>query len=328
MEQNMQESIINKNYINNLKNVGKYSQEVINLVEEDIEYGLTAEQTQLYLKKNIKFPQMKAISRCLRKGADEAFVKLLEKYDMSGNQMQVVIEFWEKGVSFDTIENVIKSGEKPAMMHKTFEAILEKEKQAKETTGVSQDYVKELEKKLSDTEAILNGEQDKLNKANATVARLREQNEEKKKEMERMQKRIETLEDKILEKAPEKTSEKAEVPVNAEAGNIPQSYQMPVSDTSSGVISNVLVEKSTGKGNQRAYTGLLGKLGFMKKSRSDIVKLLASGDLVPAQLVQIKSAIEKGLTESQLVELINNNVAAEKMKEIIDIAVLENSMVY
>ena len=40
----------------------------------------------------------------------------------------------------------------------------------------------------------------------------------------------------------------------------------------------------------------------------------------------IKSAIEKGLTESQLVELINNNISAEKMKEIIEIAVLENSM--
>ena len=65
---------------------------------------------------------------------------------------------------------------------------------------------------------------------------------------------------------------------------------------------------------------------FKKKSRADIVKLVASGALVPAQLVQIKSAIEKGLTESQLVELINNNISAEKMKEIIEIAVLENSM--
>lgn len=62
------------------------------------------------------------------------------------------------------------------------------------------------------------------------------------------------------------------------------------------------------------------------RSRADIVRLVATGDLVPAQLVQIKSAIEKGLTESQLVELINNNISAEKMKEIIEIAVLENSM--
>lgn len=53
---------------------------------------------------------------------------------------------------------------------------------------------------------------------------------------------------------------------------------------------------------------------------------MASGDLVPDQLMQLKSAIERGLTESQLVELINNNVSAEKMKEIIEIAVLENAM--
>ena len=32
------------------------------------------------------------------------------------------------------------------------------------------------------------------------------------------------------------------------------------------------------------------------------------------------------IRQGQLVELINNNVSAEKMKEIIEIAVLENSM--
>ena len=54
------------------------------------------------------------------------------------------------------------------------------------------------------------------------------------------------------------------------------------------------------------------RLGFKKKSRQDIVKLVAAGNLVPAQLIQIKSGIERGLTEGQLVELINNNVSAEK----------------
>ena len=71
---------------------------------------------------------------------------------------------------------------------------------------------------------------------------------------------------------------------------------------------------------------LFARLSFKKKSRADIVKLVVSGNLVPAQLVQIKSAIEKGLTETQLIELITNNISAEKMKEIIEIAVLENSM--
>ena len=388
MERSIEESIKNRNYINDLRSAAKYSPEIIDLVESDIEYGLTEEQTKLYLKRNIKLPQMKLMSQCLRKGADEAFVELLTKYDMSGHQIQVAIEFLEKGISVENIETVVANGENPAMMRKSFEQMLEKVKQVRSSSEVAPEYVQglvkqieeavakiqfqeerydelnkklkvfenskkdedvhdELVKKLGDTEAELSTQQDQLNRANATIARFREQIEDKKKEMERMQNRIDTLEDKLLEKA-EIKSEKKETPKEAEkqqeavqsqtvleerpvAGSfyqIPVYYQLPVVDANGRVVQHVQVERTIRKGNQGAFTGLLGKLGFMKKSRQDIVKLLASGDLVPAQLVQIRSAIEKGLTESQLVELINNNVSAEKMKEIIDIAVLENSMDY
>lgn len=388
MERSIEESIKNRNYINDLRSAAKYSPEIIDLVESDIEYGLTEEQTKLYLKRNIKLPQMKLMSQCLRKGADEAFVELLTKYDMSGHQIQVAIEFLEKGISVENIETVVANGEKPAMMRKSFEQMLEKVKQVRSSSEVAPEYVQglikqieeavakiqfqeerydelnkklkifenskkdedvhdELVKKLGDTEAELSTQQDQLNRANATIARFREQIEDKKKEMERMQNRIDTLEDKLLEKA-EMKSEKNVTPKEAEkqqeavqsqtvleerpvAGSsyqIPVYYQLPVVDANGRVVQHVQVERTIRKGNQGAFTGLLGKLGFMKKSRQDIVKLLASGDLVPAQLVQIRSAIEKGLTESQLVELINNNVSAEKMKEIIDIAVLENSMDY
>lgn len=388
MERSIEDSIKNKTYISDLRSAAKYSQDVIDLVEADIEYGLTKEQTQLYLKRNIKFPQMKLMSQCLRKGADKDFVELLTKYDMSGHQIQVAIEFWEKGVSIEHIEAVIANGDKPAIMRKEFEEILEKVKQVKTSSEIAPDYVKglvkqieeavakiqfqeerydelnkklkvfenskkdeevhkRLVKKLEDTEAELSGQQDQLNRANATIARLREQIDEKEKEMEKMQNRIDTLEDKLLEKAagatvkqesPEKPEESKEhlgnqtvfdeKSVAERPYQIPVFYQLPVVDANGRVIQHVQVERTVRKANAGAFAGLLGKLGFMKKSRQDIVKLLASGDLVPAQLVQIRSAIEKGLTESQLVELINNNVSAEKMKEIIDIAVLENSMDY
>ena len=374
MERSIEDSIKNKTYISDLRSAAKYSQEVIDLVEADIEYGLTKEQTQLYLKRNIKFPQMKLMSQCLRKGADKDFVELLTKYDMSGHQIQVAIEFWEKGVSVEHIEAVIANGDKPAMMRKAFEEILEKVKQVKTSSEIAPDYVKGLVKqieeavakiqfqeerydelnkklkvfenskkdeevhkglvkKLEDTEVELSGQQDQLNRANATIARLREQIDEKEKEMEKMQNRIDTLEDKLLEKAagatvkqkaPEKPEESKEPlgnqtvfdekPVAERPYQIPVFYQLPVVDANGRVIQHVQVERTVRKANTGAFTGLLGKLGFMKKSRQDIVKLLASGDLVPAQLVQIRSAIEKGLTESQLVELINNNVSADWTK--------------
>ena len=54
--------------------------------------------------------------------------------------------------------------------------------------------------------------------------------------------------------------------------------------------------------------------------------MVASGNLTPEQLQQIRIGMEKKLTENQLLNLINNNVPADQMKEIIEIAVLENSM--
>ncbi|NLE00049.1 MAG: hypothetical protein GX640_09250 [Fibrobacter sp.] len=403
MERSVEESIKNRSYIDTLRSAAKYSPEIIDLVESDIAYGLTEEQTKLYLKRNIKLPQMKMMSQCLRKGASDEFIELLTKYDMSGHQIQVAIEFLEKGISVENIETVVANGEKPAMMRKSFEQMLEKVKQVRSSSEVAPEYVKglvkqieeavakiqfqeerydELNKKLkifenskkdeavhdglvkqlSDTEKVLNSQQENLNRANATISRLREQIDEKIKEMERMQNRISDLEDKLVNMATAKATEPVQKPVNADipdekpaegskptvkadeitgaqtffserplpqgAYQIPVYYQLPVVDANGRVVQRVQVERTIRKGNQGALTGFLGKLGIMKKSRQDIVKLLASGDLVPAQLVQIRSAIEKGLTEGQLVELINNNVSAEKMKEIIDIAVLENSMDY
>jgi hypothetical protein len=71
---------------------------------------------------------------------------------------------------------------------------------------------------------------------------------------------------------------------------------------------------------------LVGRLGFEKKSKQDLVKLVAEEKLVAEQLIEIQNAMKKGLTEEQLVTLINNGVSAEQMREIIEIAVLENNM--
>ena len=71
---------------------------------------------------------------------------------------------------------------------------------------------------------------------------------------------------------------------------------------------------------------LVGRLGFEKKSKQDLVRLVAEGKLGTEQLIEIQNAMKQGLTEEQLVTLINNGVSAEQMREIIEIAVLENNM--
>ena len=219
-----------------------------------------------------------------------------------------------------------------------------------ETSKDDEEVRERLVKENQDKDALINSQQNELNKASSTIARLRDDIEKKDKEMKRMGDRIESLEDKIISVATENKKEaesKAEpqesqsvsqadkkmvdtvaVPQNmqAVANGIPVYYQIPIVDGTGNVVQRLPIERSVRKSGNSGVAGLFARLSFKKKSRADIVKLVASGDLVPAQLVQIKSAIEKGLTESQLVELINNNISAEKMKEIIEIAVLENSM--
>ena len=228
---------------------------------------------------------------------------------------------------------------------------LNKKLSAVEVLKEDKEVTERLVKENEDKDGIISHQQDELNKASSTIARLRDNIEHKEKEMERMRDRIESLEDKIMSVASqqqkatetEENTEPSEAvetnddketaktladtqPVPSPVYNgIPVYYQIPVTDSAGRVIQHLPVERTERKSNG-GIAAFFARLSFKKKSRADIVKLVASGDLVPAQLVQIKSAIEKGLTEGQLVELINNNVSAEKMKEIIEIAVLENSM--
>ena len=67
----------------------------------------------------------------------------------------------------------------------------------KEDKEVTERLVKENE----DKDGIISHQQDELNKASSTIARLRDSIEHKDKEMERMRDRIESLEDKIMSAA-------------------------------------------------------------------------------------------------------------------------------
>jgi len=339
MEQNLNDKPLSNmqitRYIESLKKEMNFDDEVYGLVKSDLEDGLTQEQTEKYLDKNFNIGQMKVLSEGLHKGIPEELFNILHNNKLSGNQMKVSLEFVVKKINYQ---------------EERYDA-LNKKLSDVEVLKEDKEITKRLVKENEDKDGIISHQQDELNKASSTIARLRDNIEHKEKEMERMRDRIESLEDKIMSVASQQqkameTEEKTELseavetnddketaktladtqPVPSPVYNgIPVYYQIPVTDSAGRVIQHLPVERTERKSNG-GIAALFARLSFKKKSRADIVKLVASGDLVPAQLVQIKSAIEKGLTEGQLVELINNNVSAEKMKEIIEIAVLENSM--
>lgn len=368
MEQETRISAIrNGNFVKTLRSAGKYSEEIYSLVEEDLAYGLTEEQIKVYLKRNYQLAQMQVFSQALRKGVDDKILARMAAADLNGHQMQVVLEFYEKGISIETVEDIMTQKHSPAVMRRMFQSVLDKSDTVKHSAEAAPDYMKQmveqisevvekihfqekrydelnqklrvfestkedekirenLLKRLADAEADLSSRQEQLNQANVVIARLREQEEEWKKEKSRMQIRLETLEDTILNRIPAEQSEKTMGNGAESQGAIPVYYQIPVMDGHAKVLQHIPMEQSVKKNPHKGIAGLFARLGIKKKSYQNIVKLVAAGELVPAQLVQIKNAMERGLTEGQLVEMIQHNVSAEKMKEIIEIAVLENSM--
>ena len=280
------------------------------------------------------------------------FDVVLEKLNKAKEQMPQDLEYVKSLVAQmdEVVAKINHQNERYDALNKKLSEI--------ETSKDDEEVRERLVKENQDKDALINSQQNELNKASSTIARLRDDIEKKDKEMKRMSERIESLEDKIIgiatdnmkaaevkndagktenaedvadtkeDRTDKKTVDTVAVPQNmqAVANGIPVYYQIPVVDGTGNVVQRLPIERSVRKSSNSGVASLFARLSFKKKSRADIVKLVASGDLVPAQLVQIKSAIEKGLTETQLIELITNNISAEKMKEIIEIAVLENSM--
>lgn len=375
-----------KAYLGRLRQNPKYSEEILRLIEEDLRFGLTKEETEEYSGGRYDYRQMCVYSRCLRSGYGEEEKAVILKDGLSGEQMAVALEFYEKGMPLNTISEVLLSGENTAYtMKRIFSQILCRIKETESVSDQDVAYAKELveqiqevvkkisyqEKRydalneklieigtisqdariqnnlldqLSKKDELLKKQQNELNEAKAAIARLRgkiEETEKGKKDLENQIKKADRAEPDAAEepkepkvpgepKVPEKETV-LEPEVEAGAPDMPKKaydsgmeYHTAVVDKEGRVIRLVPVERMERKDGGKVIRAIFSRLFF--KQRTDIVKLLAQKDLSPAQLVQVRSAIEKGLSEKQLLVLINSRIPAEQMEEIISIAVYENQM--
>lgn len=372
-------SIDIKAHLNNLRKNPKFTEEMLKLVESDLQYGLTIAETETYTSKRLDYAQMKVHSACLRNGYPENVRECITKEGLTGEQMAVALEFYEKGVPIETVAEITENSSQTAfVMKKLFRNVMEKlqeaGKAAKEQGGYAEELLEQIkavvekiefqEKRydalnekiqelktagqdtkiqnnllaqLSEKDGLLEKQQNELNDARATIARLRNEMDSMKKEREALEKRTEELEKEaagrssMTEAEPEKAVEPAkdmvqQAAVMQEAPLYPQipgaGYNVAVVNEKGQIVSVVPVERMERKKDNRTVTSLFSRLAFKKKI--DIVKLVAEHDLEPKQLVQIRSGIEKGLSEEQLLVLINNQIPAEQMEEIINIAVYEN----
>lgn len=371
-----------KAHMNNLRKNPKFTEEILKLVESDLQYGLTIEETEMYTSKRFDYAQMKVYSACLRNGYPEDVRECITRDGLTGEQMAVALEFYEKGVPLKTVAEVTENSSHTAfMMKKLFQSIVSKVQAAGEAVQAQDDYAKDLleqiksvvekiefqEKRydalneklkelqtagqdakiqnnllnqLAEKDSMLEKQQDELNEARGTIARLRNEMDAIRKERDRLEKQTEEKEKEAATKGSNTVTEpevavadkkeeaksmvqaevKQEVPVIPSFPGV--GYNVAVLDGNGKVVSFIPVERMERKRERSTMSAIFSRLAFKKKI--DIVKLVAEKDLEPKQLVQIRSAIEKGLSEDQLLVLINNQIPAEQMEEIINIAVYEN----
>lgn len=212
---------------------------------------------------------------------------------------------------------------------KRFDALNEKLKEISYSKNCKNE-IDELYRRLEDKDLLINSQQDNIQQANAALARSRKELDIKEDEIKQLKESVSSLKNQLAEKNQviEVSGKKARGQRQEEykigENRIPVRYSLAFMGAGKQKANFSMLERADKKST--GAIGLLGNLVSKKKSRQDIVKLVASGNLKPEQLVQIRIAIEKHLTEDQLLNLINNNVPAEQMKEIIEIAVLENSI--
>ena len=371
-----------KAHMNNLRKNPKFTEEILKLVESDLQYGLTIEETEMYTSKRFDYAQMKVYSSCLRNGYPEDVRECITRDGLTGEQMAVALEFYEKGVPLKTVAEVTENSSHTAfMMKKLFQSIVSKVQAAGEAVQAQDDYAKDLleqiksvvekiefqEKRydalneklkelqtagqdakiqnnllsqLAEKDSMLEKQQNELNEARGTIARLRNEMDVIRKERDRLEKRTEEMEKEAATKGSNTVTEpevavadkkeeaksmvqaevKQEVPVIPSFPGV--GYNVAVLDGNGKVVSFMPIERMERKRERSTMSAIFSRLAFKKKI--DIVKLVAEKDLEPKQLVQIRSAIEKGLSEDQLLVLINNQIPAEQMEEIINIAVYEN----
>lgn len=363
-----------KAYLGRLKQNPKYTEEILKLIEDDLRFGLTKEETEEYSSGRYDYRQMRVYSKCLRNNYSREEKAAILKDGLSGEQMAVALEFYEKGVPMETITGVLSSAENTAYtMKRLFSQVLNKAKEAEPAGGQDMAYAKELmeqirevvekiswqEKRydalneklkeigtagqdaqvqgnliaqLSEKDRMLEKQQNELNEARVASVKLRGEMEEMRKEMKALEEQLKKAE-KAEAAAPKETekAEKPETQSESSLSGMPESalypgieYHAAVVDKDGNVVRFVPVERMERKDRGSVMSAMFSRLFFKRKT--DIVKLLAEKDLSPEQLVQIRCAIEKGLSEKQLLVLINSKIPAVQMEEIINIAVYENKM--
>ena len=287
-----------------------YSGDVMELVKDDLEYGLSPAQVESYLNRaDFSSRQKKLYSEALRDNFPKEVLEIAFARGLKVQQMQVACGYVRKGISEDALREVLSEERSAKEMSDMMQDILNRQEEdaAVPVTELSDSLQEQLDEALQQKEYLeqqIAAKEKEIQEGLAKVASQRGTIEEQAARIRELEEQLE----KRPEKRPARPQVSYEVQVPMEQGKPP--VQIPVE-----------VERK--RSND---VGRFKMLFEKRKARTDMVRLVSQADLSEGQLAVILAGMEQGLTQEQLTELVHCGATPEKMQIIVEIAVLENSM--
>ena len=287
-----------------------YSGDVMELVKDDLEYGLSPAQVERYLNRaDFSSRQKKLYSEALRDNFPKEVLEIAFARGLKVQQMQVACGYVRKGISEDALREVLSEERSAKEMSDMMQDILNRQEEdaAVPVTELSDSLQEQLDEALQQKEYLeqqIAAKEKEIQEGLAKVASQRGTIEEQ-------AARIRELEEQ-LEKRPEKRPVRPQV-----------SYEVQMQMEQGKPPVRIPVEVERKRSND---VGRFKMLFEKRKARTDMVKLVSQADLSEGQLAVILAGMEQGLTQEQLTELVHCGATPEKMQIIVEIAALENSM--
>ena len=359
-----------------------FSAEAIELGREDLRYGLTVDQIDLYYEKKFNIHQMRQISRALRVGVDMSLIEMVIAEQFAARQMEAIFDYHLKGVPAESMKGNITKEMNAHAIKKALDNVLASMKEAKESKGIvdekaqeilshiesmvsglssNSDYLQEvltklealdnieknsddvrekLAKSIEEKERIICEQQNMISQTSTARAKVREELKQAQADKEQLVKEKAELEAEITKLQTENESlrkEKEDMErqvmdkdkeLEKQEIEIKKASTMPRTDYDTEVVlpngsrQMVHVERTLRKSPDNILA-LAGKKLFKNKSRVNLIKHLTGKGLNQEQMVQVKVAIESGLTDEEVIDIINSGFSAAEMEQAIQIVVAE-----
>ena len=304
-----------------------YSQEAKKLILKDTFSAGQMEAAAEFYEKGVPLAKVAGIMETARQDID-GMKCMLQQELIKSSGLKNAEETLENSNEHDRdhVENLLKQVQETVIKISLYEERYDAmDKKLQELLAQKQDTAvqERLLAQLAEREKMLADQQDQLNGAMAEIARLKKGQEKASRPAVQAEGKskaagIERPEDgKTNSTALQREKTKRQTQSVSEYG-----CQMALLDQDGKVVKLLPIEHTEKKENTSMLSGLFSRLFFRR--RLDIVKLLAGKNLETGQLVQVRNAIEKGLTENQMLTLVNSRLPAGQMEEIINIAVYEN----